>query len=200
MNCGNSNSVIEQKGAEMPSVNKCVDNIDRFQNVSTAPSAIKVQFREAGKDVNCIVRNDDLFNFLIEEKVVKSLDDYIRYMAVNGKRPLEIDLNAFKNSLGERWCRGRSSKGKQYFGKYVVFEAPMTFQQLKVEDESDLLKKYFIFDYKKGLGTLKNEYHEKYTRNPAFIALLIDLGYDVIWGDFVPDLNIYTKPFSSHFK
>lgn len=199
-NCGDSNFAIEKKGAEMTSINKCVDNIDRLKNISTAPSAIKVQFREADKNVNGIVRNDDLFNFLIEEKVVKSSDDYIRYMTVNGKQPLEIDLNAFKKSLGKRWCRGRSLKGKEYFAQYIVFEAPMTFQQLRVEDESELLKKYFVFDYTKGLGTLKNEYYEKYTRNPAFIALLIDLGYDVVWGDYVPNLNIYTKPFISHFK
>lgn len=199
-NCVDSNSVIKQKGAEMNSVNKSVDNIDRFKNISTSPSALKIQFKEADKNINGIVRNDDLFNFLIEEKIVKSSDDYIKYMNINGKRPLEIDLNAFKKTLGKRWCRGQSSKGKEYFDQYIVFEAPMAFQQLRVQTENELLKKYFVFDYTKGSGSLKKEYYEKYTRNPAFIALLIDLGYDVVWGDIVPTLSIYTKPFVLHFK
>ena len=76
----------------------------------------------------------------------------------------------------------------------------MTFGQLGIKSEEEFLEKYFDFNYAKGSGNLKSEYYEKYTREPAFIALLIDLGYDVVWGDYVPNLNISTESFISRFK
>lgn len=191
VNCAKSIFAGEREGVKMTSV----EDIDRFKNISTAPSAIKVQFKEGDKNINGIVRNDDLFNFLVEVRTVKDPIDYINFMTINGKQPLKIDLNAFKKRLGKRWCQGKAALGEKYFSEHVIFKAPMTFKQLNVKGKDDLLIFYFDFNNKKGHGTLKNEYSEKYTRNPAFIALLIDLGYDVVWGDYVPNLNIYTRPF-----
>ncbi|MBM2834875.1 MAG: hypothetical protein HW406_2036 [Candidatus Brocadiaceae bacterium] len=199
---GENNIMISQGGVGMKTIKKSVKNIDRYKNVSTSPSAIKIQLKDTKmcqtKDV--VVRNDDLFDFLIEEKLIKNLEDYIEYLIRSESKPIEINLSNFENVLGKRWCRGKSSLGKKYFNEHVSFEVPMTFRQLGIKSEEELLEKYFDFNYPKGSGSLKSEYYEKYTREPAFTALLIDLGYDVVWGDPFPNLNIYITPFISHFK
>lgn len=197
-----NNIIMSQEGVRMKAIKKSVRNIDRYKNISTVPSAIKIQLKdtEIGQTISAVVRNDDLFVFLIEEKMVKNPEDYIKFLISSESKPLEINLSNFEKILGKRWCRGKSSLGEKYFKEHVSFEVPMTFEQLDIKSEEELLEKYFDFNDTKGSGSLKSEYYEKYTREPAFIALLIDLGYDVVWGDPFPNLKIYTTPFISHFK
>lgn len=197
-----NNIIMSQEGVRMKTIKKSVRNIDRYKNISTVPSAIKIQLKDAkiGQTIDVVVRNDDLFVFLIEEKMVNNPEDYIRFLISSESKPLEINLSNFEIILGKRWCRGKSSLGEKYFKEHVSFEVPMTFGQLGIQSEEELLEKYFDFNYTKGSGSLKSEYYEKYTREPAFTALLIDLGYDVVWGDPFPNLNIYTTPFISRFK
>jgi len=187
-----------QEGADMNSVKKTVQDIDRYKNVSTAPSAImiKLQDKNIDKTINVIVRNDEFYNFLITEKVVKDYEGYVSFMSNAKGKPIQIDLNNFKRLIGS----GKAQLGEKYLKEYMIFAEPMSFEHLDVANEKELLNKYFDFDYSKGSGMLKGEYYEKYTRDPAFIALLLNLGYDVVWGDYVPNLNIYTEPLISHFK
>ena len=196
------NVIMLQEGVSMKTIIKSVRNVDRYKNISTSPSAIKIQLKDTkiGQTIDVVVRNDDLFVFLIEEKMVKNPEDYIKFLISSESKPLEINLSNFKKILGKRWCRGKSSLGEKYFKEHVSFEVPMTFGQLGIKSEEELLEKYFDFNYAKDSGCLKSEYYEKYTREPAFIALLIDLGYDVVWGDYVPNLNISTESFISRFK
>lgn len=185
---------VNKKGADMETIKKTVGNIDRYKNNSTAPSAIKIQLKDkkTGQITNAVVRNDDFASFLEREQGL-SLKDYVDYMVRNDGKPLEIDLAKFKKSLGKRWL-GKASLGEKYFREYVNFETPMNFGQLNLASEEQFIQKYFDFNYTKGSGSLKKEYYEKYTRNPAFIALLIDLGYDASWGCIAPVLIISTTP------
>jgi hypothetical protein len=192
--CEEFNMSLDKKGVTMSSIEKSVNSIDRYKNISTAPAAIKLQLKDiaTGEKINVVIGNDDLSGFLIAEKIVKDYEDYVNYMIKNEGAPLEINIDNLKKALGRRWSHGKVSLSEEYFKEYVSFEEPMTFEELGVKDEQELLKKFFDFDYAKGTGVLKVEYYEKYTRNPAFIALLIDLGYYVTWGDIAPVLNIST--------
>ena len=181
---------------------KNVQNEDRYKNTSSSESCIKVIIKDSktGESVNAIFGNEQFARILAQKrglidkqgKIKRQEDyinflnkDYLNYMIENEDEPINIDIDIEKL---------RKSKPN------LIFDKPLTFEQLNVKNEQELLEKHFDFNYTKGHGILKKEYYEKYTSNPAFIALLIDLGYDVVWGDFVFNLNIYTEPFNSHFK
>ncbi|MFH1231476.1 MAG: hypothetical protein V1709_08290 [Planctomycetota bacterium] len=198
--CENVLDTEQQKGVTVSSINKSVQNQDRYKNNSTAPSAIKIQLRDkkTGQVLNAVVRNDDFSQFYRGELKLTQ-EEYVNSMIKNDDSPLEINLDKFKKALGKRWL-GKVVSGEAYLNKYVIYESPMTFQQLEVNNETELINKYFDFDQKKGRGILKGQYNEAFARNPAFIALLINLGYDAYWGDYIPNLNISVTPFISRLK
>jgi hypothetical protein len=166
---------------------------ERYSNISSAPSYIKVSLRDVNtnKLFKMIARNDDLASFFAEEKRVP-LNMYADFMTQNEGKILDIDMPKFEKFIG-RIRFGDESRGKTYLSD-LVFEKAMSFEQLGVESEKELIEKYFDYDYTTGLGVLKAEYYQKYTTDPAFIVLLIELNYDAFQGDIVPNLNIYKKP------
>jgi len=188
-----------QERRKMELVKKVTDK-DRYLNCSSSPSAIKIIFQdeESGKIINAVMRSDDLLNFLKKEKRI-TIQNYIEFMLKHENTAILVNLRNLEYMLGKRWL-GNNARGEEYIRKYTIFKQPNTFEELNVKNEQELLNKYFDFDYTKGSGKLKRQYFKEYTRNPSFIALLIDLGYDVVWGDFNPDLYIYTIPFVSLHK
>ena len=187
-------NLLSERGIDMIIPEKKVRNEDRYKNSSTAQSCIKVILldHKTGDTVNAIFGNEEFarliakkYGLLIDKKgrlkdqkaYIQFLNkEYLEYMLKNGDKPIDIDMDIEKLK--------KSSK--------YIFDRPVTFEQLNINSEQELLEKYFDFDYIKGKGTLKVEYYEKYTRNPSFIALLIDLGYYVTWGDIAPVLTIST--------
>lgn len=181
----------------MKAPKKTVTNEDRYRNLSTAQSCIKVVLidTKTGQNTNAIFGNEEFARLLAEKRgllidkqgrfedqkaYIRFLnEDYANYMIKNDGKVIDAGIDIKK------------------YNSILTFSRPMTLEELNIKDEGELLKKYFDFDYKKGSGMLKGKYYEKYTRDPAFIALLIDLGYDAVWGDYVLNLNIYTEPFIS---
>jgi len=165
---------------------------ERYKNISTAPSYIlaKVRDSETEEIFNIVLRNDDLASYFAEKRGL-SVEAYVAYMIKNEDNILDINMVEFEKFVGKRHF-GNERNGKKFI-RDMIFDKPMTLNQLEVEDESKLIESYFDFDYAKGYGMLKSEYYEKYTSNPAFIALLIKLGYNAFQGDIVPNLNIYKK-------
>ncbi len=180
----------------MTQLEKNVQNEHRYRNLSTAPSALKVQIMDhKGKEIiNAIVRNDDMFLFLLEQNVVSNPHAYVAHMIRNDGTPIVLDMQIFMKFLATKWGE-KAVNAEKFFFDHNLFEKPATFDQLGVENEMELIHTFFDFNFEKSKGTLKSKYFDVYTRNPSFIALLIDLGYDVVWGDYIPNLNIYAHPF-----
>ena len=182
---------------------KNVTDQDRFRNTSSAPSCVKVRFKDTntGAVINAILGADELAHFLASERGffgrsgrIRDLkayrhfmeQEFVDFMLQHDSKPTELSFERLNKFDGKRF--GEPPKGKRYTD-IISFGTSMTFNDLGVNDEAEFLDRYFDFDASKGYGTLKGEYG-KYTRNPAFIALLIDLGYDAGWGDPTPFLWI----------
>lgn len=192
--CYSQGSIVDMK---IPS--KTVSNEDRFKNRNSARgSYIKVILidQKTGKLINAIFPNSDFSNlyakstgFEYDEKNYrfknwKAVEEFIDKNYVNFMRQHEeksIDVNP----------------GEGFFEKPspLIFEKPMMFEELDVTNEREMLDKYFNFNYSTGSGYLKSEYYDQYLFNSAFIAMLIDLGYDAMGGDIAPILSISTTPF-----
>ncbi len=172
--------------------------IEMYRNTSTAPSFVKIKINDARskKILNMVVENDRLAGFMAsehrvpEENLAKFYEcDYVEWMLKNHDKPLDLDIEKFENYLAETTF-GSKSVTKEYLRK-AIFEAPMTFHELQVQSEEELIEKYFSFDRNKNIGNPKPGFAGAY--DPRFIALLIDLGYVVSRGDLVPILRIH-KP------
>lgn len=190
------------------SIEKQVQDIDRYRNTSTAGSYIKIVLKDfmTEERLNIVIINTVFIDFLAKEEGIEVYDKkgrfiinseeynkfvndkYIMYMSKNIGKEIVVSVNNFKKFIGDKCL------------KECVYDSPMKLNELEVEDEKQVLDKYFDFNYKEGSGMLKHEFHRKFANNPSFIALLLNLGYDVVMGDYAPILSIYTKPFSSHFK
>lgn len=108
-------------------------------------------------------------------------------MLQNHDNLLELDIERFEDYLAKTTF-GSKSAAKKYLQE-AIFESPMTFQELQVKSEEELIEKYFFFDGSKNIGNPKLGFADVY--NPRFTALLIDLGYVVSRGDIVPILWIH---------
>lgn len=182
------------KGIVIESIpEKNVRDIDRYKNFSTAPSAIKVKFKDekTGKVLNAIIGSDDLYYFIYKDKGIVKKEDYLQYIEENTNKPLEVNLE----TLEKIFKTGKSNRSRDYYEKNIFFDVPLTFEQLGVKNEIELLNKYFCMS--ETFGGLKGKYDKQYNFNPAFIALLIDLGYEVVWGCYRPVLGITTYSFIS---
>ena len=115
------------------------------------------------EEVNAIVRNYDLYRFFKKEKSF-SKEDYINFMIENGNKPLAIDLDKFKNLITESQSKKKPYYAEEHFQKYNIFESPLTFGQLDVASENELLEKYFDFNFNEYSGYLKEEYRKIYNR------------------------------------
>ncbi len=168
-----------------------ISNMQRYQNVSTAPSAIKLLLKDTQTEqtFNVVVRNDDFFYFL---QHIMGFDyaKYVDFMIRKDGSPIEIDVQSFKEYLWKRWNVKKKYR-EGYFINKVTFEKEVTLKELEVANEKQILEKYFNCQ-ETGPCTLKVEYYERYNQAPAFLALLINLGYGVYWGDIAPVLSIST--------
>lgn len=203
LNPGICSENFTERGVEMSMLSKNVKNEDRYKNLSTAQSCITVTLKDAdtGKSLKIIIGNEQFARLLAKQRgvsvgkmQVKSNQEaylhflneqYVPYMLENEGKVIDLGMNLqqIKKSTPS-----------------LIYKIPLTFEQLNVSSEQELIEKFFDFNIAKESGTLKGIYYEKYTRDPSFIALLLSLGYDVVWGDYVPNLNIYTYSFLSHLK
>ena len=171
---------------------KSMSNKTAFRNVTSSPSALKIQLLDpkTHKTTSLIIPSNELPQALAIKKGLKFdklgrfkdqtayqnflENDYFKFMEENYGKPmaLDIDLVQYKN---------------------LLFERPLSLQDLSVGNEIELVNKFFKFDFDEGSGSLKREYSKEYGQNPAFTALLIDLGFEVYWGDLVPSLFITSK-------
>lgn len=200
----NSNELLEKGDVAMGKDSEY--NVERYRNISTAPSFIKIKFkkRETGEILNIIIENEDMASYLAFKQGLKTdnlgrfkdieaykkfiEDYYVAYMVENEGKLLDIDFNDFKKFIGKTRFGNEKAAGKYLDSR--IFINPLTLQELNVNNENEFIKEYFDFDSNKGYGTLKKDYYKQFNSNPAFIALLIDLGYNVGRGDIAPILFI----------
>ena len=199
---------IFNKGVKINDMNsnkKIRKETDRYKIFITGANYIKITVKDTvtGKILNMIVDNTDFASFIASErglrtdKVRRFIDneayvkfrdkEYVEYMRENEGKISEINLNNFEKFIGI----GKEKAGKKAV-EGCIFDQPMTLDQLGVRNESELIEKYFTFNEESGEGKLKKEYEEKkeISKNPAFIAMLIDLGYIVGRGCYDPILFI----------
>lgn len=177
-----------------------------YKNISTAPSYVKIKFKslKTEKILNMIVENGHLASYLANKNGLK-MDklgrfkdmkaylkfietDYVRYMIENEGKVLDIDIDNFKKFVGKT-CFGEEKAAEKYLNTFIFIES-LNLNDLNVNNEKELIDKYLDFDSERGSGTIKKEYYRQYSSNPAFIALLMDLGYNVGRGDIIPTLWI----------
>ena len=194
------------KGDNMCLSDKSVRNIDRYKNSLTSMSSfikLKIKDVKTGKLINLVIENILFADYLATEQgmirdragrfkdseasIKFKKNTYVDFMLKNDDKPIEINLERFKTFIGNEYLRTH------------VFTTSLSLQQLNVIDEKEFITKYFDFKCSEGEGILKGKYYNEYGNNPLFIALLIELGYDVLSGDISPNLNIYTKPFIKLF-
>lgn len=196
---------LELSGKENSAMKETSYKEEKYKNISSSPSFIKIRFKneETGEIINMIVENQDMATYLAIKHGLKTDNlgrfkdtkayenfikkDYITYMVVNEGKVLDIDFNDFKKIIS-RARFGNETATEKYLNSHIFLE-PMTFQELNVNSEEQFIKEFFDFGSNKNYGILKQGY-KQFNSNPAFIALLIDLGYDVGRGDIVPILFI----------
>jgi len=162
--------------------------IEMYGNLSTAPSYIKIKIRDATskKTLNLVVENPELAGFMESEHIVTGACDYIEWMLRHENTSLDLNLTKFEDYLARKKFGSRSAA--MTYLRQSIYEAPMTFQQLNVRDEDELIGKYFYFDKNQSIGSPKLDLIDPH--DPRFIALLIDLGYVVSRGDVAPIMRI----------
>ena len=184
---------------EMNSNKKIRKETNRYKIFITGANYIKITVKDVGtrKVSNMIVDNTDFASFLTSEHYLMTDElgrpvDYADYMEKNEGKIIEINLNNFEKWVSKKRF-GKEKVNKEYLQNYIlIFEQPLTFEQLGVKKENELIEKYFDFNRITSVGKLKKEYEEKkeISKNPAFIAMLIDLGYIVGRGCYDPILFI----------
>ena len=164
--------------------------MNRYKNLSTAPSYVKIKVRDEGKIINVIWDNTDLFTYFLE-KGMGDEEEYVDYMINHEETVFEIDINDYADFVGKKRF-GNKKSGRRYVNKFI-FEQPLNLGSLGVSNRNKLLNKYFNFSRASNTYILKSGHYEEYNLNPAFIALLIESGFEVFRGDYVPVLSIRQK-------
>jgi hypothetical protein len=185
--------------------------VNRYSIFMTGANFIKIRVRDiaTGKLLSMIVDNNDLASFLASERGLETDNfgrfvdskayinfregEYVTQMTRNEGRVIEISLPNFekfiaKSALGEK--ARKDVKEYIYEHHILIFEKPLTFEELNVRNEAELLDKYFELNASTKILVLKPTYLEEYNLNASFIALLIDLGYLVGHMDVAPVLFI----------
>jgi len=182
-----------------------------YSQFSSAPNYIKITVRDSStqKTINLVVTNPDFAMFLASESGLETdtygrfkdtealevfLDKtYVPYMEKHGRSILDINLENFGIFFAKSYFLGSSKEPVEYLDRFI-FNQPLTFQDLDVQDEDELIEKMFDFDKNTGGGRIKNKIFGNLEADPSFLALLIDLGYEVGHGDIVPFLWIHKQP------
>jgi hypothetical protein len=166
-----------------------------YRNMSTAPAFIRVRARDlhAGSIKTLILENADFARFQASERGVAKAHaqdfyarDYVEWMLEHGDEPLDLDLRKLESFMA-RTRFGSMEAAHRYLQSRTV-ERPLTLKDLGVQSPDALLEKYFAFDARTGVGTLKPGV--PHGNDPGLVALLIDLGYVVTRGDIAPVLRI----------
>lgn len=172
--------------------------IEMYRNVSTAPSYVKIKISDAkhNKILNMVVENTALAGFIASERGISKSDlekfyknDYVKLMLKSDSKLLDLDIEKFEDYLAK--IKFGSKIAARKYLQEASFDAPMTFRELEVMGEDELIRKYFFFEQNTKIGSPKPGFSGSH--DPRFIALLIDLGYVVSKGDIAPILRIY-KP------
>ena len=178
-----------------------------YSNLETGAIFIKVKMRDTATNqtVNIIVENYEFAAFLAIQKGLKIdkfhkfidkaafnkfvKEEYVDWMLKNEGKTLEIDLGTFKKYIAESLGENASA---------MFYENTYTYEQLGVENEQELVEKYFDYDSKICSGKFKQKNGKKQNQEklsyPAFIATFIDLGYTVGWEDFGGSMYIFKVP------
>lgn len=169
--------------------------MEMYRNVSTAPSYIKLQIKDVRTDTISVMVLENLVfaRFLAHERGIKKEKiadffgrEYVEFMLKNAEKPIDVDMGKFADFLAINRVGSKSAAAK--YLKSISYGEPMSLQKLGVRTEDELIEKYFQFDRKTCIGTLKPGFTE--ANEPRFIGLLIDMGYVVGRGDIAPILRI----------
>ena len=172
-----------------------------FKHVSSAPYYLDIKIRdpESGKIVKAVVENSDLADFLLfhtgrQTDAATARHFYERgffdYMVNHYGQILDLNLNTFTQHVSRRRFQNEGI-ARRLIASFL-YEQPLSLTDLGVRNEQELLTTYFnVAPHRYHL--LKAEYIKQYNGNPAFIALLIHLGYAVGHEDIAPILFIF-KP------
>ena len=156
---------------------------------------IKINIKDINtlKEIKLIIDNSDFSHYLaiskgglktdkygrfinIQEYVFYRKNQYVKYMISNHNKIIEINFRELEEYLGRRRF-GSEKLGKEYVDKFII-NKEINIEDLNVSNENELIEKFFDHYKEKGIGLLKQNYFE-YSKNPSFIALLIDMGYIV---------------------
>lgn len=178
---------------------KGVSNEDRFKNISTEMSAIKVFVKDkvSGERFIIIVGNQIFYDFMKGERNF-TYDDYVHFMVKNENNEIPVDVDRLKKYLSIPYGVKGSKKVEELFKKKYLVGPTLSFEDLDVKTEVELVTRYF--DFTEPSGSLKLEFYKKSKPNdifhtPSFVDLLLSLGYEVTWEDYSGVLRISTKPF-----
>lgn len=113
-------------------------------------------------------------------------------MLANDGKPIDLDLSEFEHFLVKEL--GGRTEARRYIDN-ATFSGPLTLKALAIPSEEQLLVEYFDLETDRRYGTLKENWPRERANpyTPAFIAMLIELGYVFRRGDLVPILMI-SKP------
>lgn len=163
--------------------------LETYENFSTAPAYIRVRIRNSGSDqtATMILENTDLAGFM-SRKQGMTHQGYVDFMLKNGDTPLDLDIPEFETYLTGSRFRSMAVTRK-HLAAMTCSEPPMTLQDLNVQTKEELVTKYFLFDERTQSGRLN--LFSAATHDPRFIGLLMDLGYVVGRGDYVPIIYIH---------
>lgn len=172
--------------------NKSVKKEDRYNNMLSMSSYIKVTIRDKNTNSveNLIIENLIFFNFLRSQNELHHKYQYIKYMTQHDEsnRPIDIIRDDLIKFIG---IDSFNSK---------ILKKPISLKNLSVDTEQEFLDKYFDAGHSDTYLILKSDYSKDFSNKPEFIALLLNLGYDIILGDAIPVLYIYNKPFIETLK
>ena len=163
------------------------------------------------KKVNMVISNTTFFVFLVHERGLAIYEapagrsmptypdpeayrrfheiGYEEYLLAHEGQYVAIDFKSLEQFLHSSH-HGVASDEKKYL-ETMIFDRPITFEQLGVHDEKELIRRMFDFDAESGRGIIKNEFIQ-YPYDPAFIATLINLGYEV--SDWIaPEIGVVLR-------
>jgi len=173
---------------------------DAFRNFSTAPNYIKIQIEdlESGQR-RWIVFESMQFSILLIDQwsnfvgkdMPRTKETYTAFIRQRVEElPIEMSLSAFADILAKQF--GSEDEARKYLERYS-FERPYSLGELGFTSEAELIHAYFGFDQKHGRGQTSPDGERRVpvsVGDPRFIALLLDLGYNVGRGDIAPMIFI----------
>lgn len=204
---------LKEEPRAMERANKSPLENSRYKIFVSGANYIKVRVKDSATGVilNIVIDNEDFAAFLAVTRGLKvdemgrfvdnnaylkfRAGDYFDYMTKNEGKVVEITLANLEKSVSKLHF-GKEKVPKEYLRNYIlIFDQPLTFEQLGVKTEKELIGKYFDFDTSTGVGKLKEVYYtnhkrNEYSLNPSFIATLLDLGLIVGQTDIIPILFI----------